>query len=246
MRLGAPWLFLMIASSSVLTAAANPLTESRQCVVATSPDWNSPTGEMRAFERPRGGDWKPVGGTVPVVLGKRGLAWGIGLVPAPKTGPQKVEGDNKATAGIFALGPAFGYASADRASWIKLRYVPLTKETEGVDDPHSRYYNQLVDRSKVALVDWKTSEKMLRADVLYKWGLFVAHNPDAKPRAGSCIFFHIWRNASSATAGCTAMPEKNLVELLRWLDPAARPVLIQMPRNEYNSLRGKFGLPSEP
>jgi D-alanyl-D-alanine dipeptidase len=161
-------------------------------------------------------------------------------------GPRKKEGDNKAPAGIFHLGPAFGYAAAERASWIKLRYVPLTKSSEGVDDPRSRYYNQLVDRSKIARVDWHSSEKMLRADVLYKWGLVVAHNSSATPGAGSCIFLHIWRNSSAATAGCTAMPEQNLVSLLHWLDPAAHPILTQMPRKDYNVARTKFHLPAMP
>jgi D-alanyl-D-alanine dipeptidase len=159
-------------------------------------------------------------------------------------GPRKKEGDNKAPAGIFHLGPAFGYAAAERASWIKLRYVALTKSTEGVDDPRSRYYNQLVDRSKIAQVDWKTSEKMLRADDLYKWGVVVAHNSSATPGAGSCIFLHIWRNSSAATAGCTAMPEQNLVKLLHWLDPAAHPILIQMPRQNYEALRAELKLPT--
>ena len=240
----ARWLlFLMIASPAILSAETNPLAGSRQCVVVVSPGWSSPTGELRAFERSAAGKWTTVGAGVPVVLGKNGLAWGLGLLPAPKGGPHKVEGDNKATAGIFRLGPAFGYAPADRASWIKLRYVPLTKETEGIDDPRSRYYNQLVERSKVGKVDWRSSEQMLRKDDLYKWGLFVAHNPAAKPYAGSCIFFHIWRDASAATAGCTAMPEENLVRLLRWLDPAAHPVLVQMPRKEYDDFHSKLGLP---
>lgn len=245
--LGTRWLlFLMIASPFALSAATDPLAGSRQCLVVTSPEWNATNGELRAFERSPAGGWKGVGAPVPVVLGKKGLAWGIGLLSAPKTGPHKVEGDNKATAGIFRLGPAFGYATPDRASWIKLRYVPLTKNTEGVDDPRSRHYNQLVDRTKVAKVDWRSSEKMLRSDVLYKWGVFVAHNPSAKPAAGSCIFLHIWRDASGATAGCTAMPEPNLVKLLHWLDPAKRPVLVQMPRREYEAARAKSGLPNMP
>lgn len=241
---GTRWLFLvMIALPIDVSGAPNPLSGSRQCLVVTSPDWGSTTGELRTFERSRTGDWKAAGGPVPVVLGKKGLAWGIGLWPAPKTGPHKIEGDNKATAGIFRLGPAFGYAPAEEAGWINLRYVSLTENTEGVDDPRSRFYNQLVDRTKVRQVDWKSSEKMRRADVLYKWGLFVAHNPSAKPGAGSCIFLHIWRNSTAATAGCTAMPEKNLVALLRWLKPAAHPILIQMPRKEYEKLPPELNLP---
>jgi L,D-peptidoglycan transpeptidase YkuD (ErfK/YbiS/YcfS/YnhG family) len=248
MRFGAGWmLFLMIGLPTVLRGAANPLAGTRQCLVVTAPGWDSTTGILRAFERPRTGEWKPVGEAVPVVLGKKGLGWGTGFLQPPITdGPRKKEGDNKVPAGIFHLGPAFGYAAAEQASWIKLRYVCLTKNTEGVDDPRSRYYNQLVDRSKIARVDWQTSEKMLRADNLYKWGLVVAHNPSATPGAGSCIFLHIWRNSSAATVGCTAMPERNLVKLLHWLDPAAHPILIQMPQKQYAAVQAKLQLPPAP
>ena len=244
MRLARWLLFFMIGLPVVCRAApAEPLTGSRQCLVVTASNWDSTTGILRAFERRPEADWKAVGRPVPVVLGKKGLGWGIGLLDAMRTGPRKKEGDNKVPAGIFRLGPAFGYAPANRALWIKLPYVALTKNTEGIDDPRSRYYNQLVDRSQVARVDWRSSEKMLRHDDLYKWGLVVAHNPAARPGAGSCIFLHIWRNSSAATVGCTAMPEPNLVNLLRWLDPVAHPVLIQMPRREFEDIRLKFELP---
>ncbi|HEX4641347.1 MAG TPA: L,D-transpeptidase family protein, partial [Chthoniobacterales bacterium] len=66
----------------------------------------------------------------------------------------------------------------------------------------------------------------------------------AKPGAGSCIFLHIWKNSRAATAGCTAMPEQDLVNLLGWLDPKDRPVLVQMPQKEYDDFKAKFRLPS--
>ncbi len=246
MRLFSPALFLLIGSAMVAPASPNPGRHSRQCVVVEAPNWTSKTGFLRAFERTGPGrDWKARGPAIPVVLGKNGLAWGRGLVGA-ETGsePRKIEGDNKAPAGIFRLGPAFGYAPARDATWIRLRYVPLTKQIEGIDDSRSRYYNQLVDRSRVARVDWHSSEKMLRADNLYKWGVFVAHNATAQSGAGSCIFLHIWKNSSAATAGCTAMAERDLVQLLKWLDPAAHPLLVQMPRGEYPAFQSKFGLPA--
>jgi L,D-peptidoglycan transpeptidase YkuD (ErfK/YbiS/YcfS/YnhG family) len=87
---------------------------------------------------------------------------------------------------------------------------------------------------------------MLRNDDLYKWGLVVAHNAARMPRAGSCIFLHIWKNSGSPTAGCTAMPERDLVNLLRWLKPGARPVLVQMPAPEYEAARVQFRLPAAP
>jgi L,D-peptidoglycan transpeptidase YkuD (ErfK/YbiS/YcfS/YnhG family) len=242
-RISFSLLLLMVAMTA--PAASNPLRDSRQCVLIVAPNWSSTTGMLRSFERASTiGEWKMRRKAIPVVLGKNGLGWGLGLVDAKGlAGPRKIEGDNRVPAGIFRLGPAFGYAPERSASWIKLHYVPLIKTTEGVDDPRSNYYNQLVDRSRVDRVDWRTSEQMRRADDLYKWGVFVAHNPTAKPGAGSCIFLHIWKNSSTATTGCTAMAERDLVQLLRWLDPAARPVLVQMPRLDYQSFPSQLGLP---
>jgi len=60
-------------------------------------------------------------------------------------------------------------------------------------------------------------------------GLVIAHNPQRTPGAGSCIFLHLWMNGSEGTAGCTALHRADLMELLRWLDVAKHPVLVQMP-----------------
>jgi D-alanyl-D-alanine dipeptidase len=239
-------LVLFVLSAPAMIAAPDPLRQSRQCLVVVSRDWTAKTGVLRAFERTNArSEWTAHGPKIPVMLGKAGLAWGRGLLKPEGGGfPIKREGDNKAPAGIFGLGPAFGYAPAGQARWVKLRYLPLTKQSEGIDDPGSRYYNQLVDRSKVRRVDWRSSEQMRREDDLYKWGALVKHNTPAQPGAGSCIFLHIWKNSGSATAGCTAMSEQNLVGLLRWLDPAARPLLVQMPRQNYDSLRTQLRLPA--
>ena len=236
-------LLVFVLSSPVMSAATDPLQRTRQCLIVVSRDWNAKTGILWALERNGSRSaWQMHGPAIPVVLGKKGLAWGRGLLDF-NAAIRKAEGDNKAPAGIFRLGPAFGYAPKSAARWIKLPYLRLTPQTEGIDDPRSRYYNQVVDRSKVAKVDWHSSEQMLRADNLYKWGIVVAHNPAAIPNAGSCIFLHVWKNSRSATVGCTAMPEQNLVDLLQWLDPGKRPVLIQMPQAEFTAFRSRYHLP---
>jgi len=228
-------------------AAPRAMDNSLQCIVVVTEDWDATSGVLRAFERNSPAEnWKERGPGVRVVVGKKGLGLGRGLVRVNKVGaPVKKEGDDKAPAGIFHLSAVFGYAPARSARWVKLPYLALSKDIEGVDDPHSRHYNKLVDRSKVGKVDWRSSEKMRRDDVLYKWGVVVDHNAAARPGAGSCIFFHIWKSGSSPTAGCTAMPEKDLVRLIRWLDPARRPILVQMPRAVYRSVRAKYRLPSD-
>ncbi len=228
-------------------AAPRHMENSLQCIVVVTEDWNSTNGVLRAFERHSSSEnWKQRGPGVRVVVGKKGLGVGRGLVRFNQVGaPVKKESDDKAPAGIFHFSSVFGYAPARSARWVKLPYLALSKEIEGVDDPHSRHYNKLVDRSKVGKVDWHSSEKMRRDDVLYKWGIVVDHNAAAKPGAGSCIFFHIWKSGESPTAGCTAMPEKDLVRLIRWLDPAQRPFLVQMPRAVYHSVRAKYHLPPD-
>jgi L,D-peptidoglycan transpeptidase YkuD (ErfK/YbiS/YcfS/YnhG family) len=240
--------FLVLACSWPLVtgrAATRELERSRQSVVVLTDNWNSTTGVTHLFERSNSaGDWKERGPAFAVVVGKNGLGLGRGLISLNFDGaPRKKEADDRAPAGIFRLSSAFGYAPKQSAGWIRLPYLALSEQIEGIDDPNSRHYNKLVDRSKVVNIDWRSSEKMRRDDVLYKWGLVVDHNPTAVPGAGSCIFLHIWKSPASATAGCTAMPESDLVKLLRWLDPVQHPILVQMPRAAYRSIQTKYGLP---
>jgi zinc D-Ala-D-Ala dipeptidase len=242
-------LIFFVCSVPIATslAATHVLDHSRQCVVVLTDTWASTAGVLHAFERDRAtASWKERGPGIAVVVGRNGLGLGRGLVRLVLKGaPDKKEGDDRAPAGIFRLSSAFGYAPAQSAAWVKLPYLALSKRIEGIDDPNSRYYDKLVDRSKIAKIDWRSSEQMRRDDVLYKWGVVVEHNPAALPGAGSCIFLHIWKSSSAPTAGCTAMPESDLVTLIRWLNPARQPILVQMPRAAYHSVRAKYGLPSQ-
>jgi D-alanyl-D-alanine dipeptidase len=120
----------------------------------------------------------------------------------------------------------------------------LSTKVVAVDDPKSRYYNQLVNRSKVADADWQSAENMILADQRYKWGVVVMHNVPPIAGAGSCIFLHVWKDSSTATSGCTAMAEENLLKLIGWLDPTKTPLFIQLPRSIYNELRPDLGLPN--
>ena len=120
-------------------------------------------------------------------------------------------------------------------------FVALSENIVAVDDTRSHYYNWLVDQSKIE-PDWKHAEKLFGVDV-YRHGVVVEHNVPPKGSAGSCIFLHIWKNSVTPTTGCTAMSEKNIVDLIRWLDPASAPLLVQLPRPIYEELREKWRLP---
>src|SRR4029453_13006384 len=75
-----------------------------QLMLGIAPTWDSTRGELRLFERPRGGDWKIVAGPFPVLFGKNGLAWGTGISGQNQPGLQKKERNGRAPAGIFEIG----------------------------------------------------------------------------------------------------------------------------------------------
>lgn len=239
---------LSLAHAAAAAAQERALpARSRQLIVVTTGGWDAVRGTLRRFERSGArGVWRQLGADVPVVVGRGGLGWGEGLLNAPHEGggPLKKEGDGKAPAGVFTLGPAFGFADAREASWLKLPYTSLAPTTECVDDAASRHYNLVVDRGTVGAVDWNSSERM-RSVEGYRWGLVVRHNaaPPA-PGRGSCIFLHVWAGPEKGTAGCTAMEQSNLETLLRWLDPAKHPLLVQLPDEEYARLRRDWRLPT--
>lgn len=197
----------------------------RQVLLVTSSCETSISAELRMLERDATHAWKQMGDVIPVALGRNGLAWGLGEHPAspPPNFRRKHEGDGCSPAGVFRLPFAFGDApTAD----FKLRYVPVTESLLAVDDPQSRFYNQIIDPAEVTK-DWTSTEFMRREDGLYRHGIMVAHNPANLPGAGSCIFMHLWRGPGQPTAGCTAMSAENLLRVLRWLDPALEPRLVQ-------------------
>ena len=237
---------ITVAAKGAAAKSVGPPPKSRQLILVTTRDWDAVQGSLQRFERRSAKAlWKPVGAAIPVVVGRSGLGWGVGLGGAPSgDGPLKKEGDGKAPAGIFRLGPAFGYASRTEASWLRMPYTPLVETVECVDDTGSRQYNLIVDRRRVKNVDWNSSERM-RSVGGYRWGVVVEHNA-APPVAGkgSCIFLHIWQAADKGTAGCTAMEQNDLEELMRWLDAKKRPVLAQFPQSEYARLRALLRLPS--
>lgn len=226
--------------------AHDALGDARQMVVVTTADWNGVDGTLQRFERGASRDkWTAVGQPFPIVVGKSGLAWGSGLVTTERLGakagdPIKQEGDGKAPAGVFSLGTAFGYEPQLLAG-SRMPYVHLTSSVECVDDARSQHYNRIVDRQAIAAPDWNSSEQMLRDDELYHWGVYVDHNANpTRPGGGSCIFLHIWRGVGQGTVGCTAMPVGRIKQLIEWFDPAKSPLLVQMPRTQYDQARKRL------
>jgi L,D-peptidoglycan transpeptidase YkuD (ErfK/YbiS/YcfS/YnhG family) len=207
--------------------------------------WASSFGSLTPFERKPNGPWVAAGPEVPVDLGRNGLAWGRGLHVSPETGPFKTEGDRKSPAGVFSLGRAFGVAAELPDESRGFPYLQTQASTYCVEDTRSTFYNQIIDSREVSRSSWEKWSELRRRDGLFDWGVIVRQNaPDTRKAAGSCVFLHVWRGPRVPTSGCTALPRAQIQALLRWLDPAAEPVLVQLPRVAFETLRSTWGLPS--
>ena len=212
-----------------------------EAIVGIVDDWSSTKATLTRWRRANG-SWTKVGESWLAVVGKSGIAWGDGLHgsgAAGRTGPVKREGDGKSPAGVFAIGPSYGYATT-APSGSKLAYSAVDEAWKCVDDPKSKQYNRVLDQ-KTAAVDWTSAEEMKRTDELYEWVVDIAHNAKRVPGHGSCIFFHVWSGPEGATVGCTAMAKPVLAELIATLDPNA--VFVLLPKAEYTATALGWDLP---
>ncbi len=184
--------------------------ESSQIILIRNPQPASVAVEVFALER-RNGRWHCLFGPMDGVIGRNGFA---------PTG-EKREGDGRTPSGIFPLGTVFGYQPAFPTM---MPYRQVTVDDLWVDDVNAADYNRWVRRGETSASSF---EVMKRDDDLYKYGIVVEYNTNPVVKGhGSAIFFHLWRGKGKPTEGCVALPEDDLVRLLRWLNPAARPLAV--------------------
>jgi D-alanyl-D-alanine dipeptidase len=156
MKLDALCSSIALLALASLAGAQSPrnraFLSSTQIVVVNTRGWNAVDGVLWRYERARPSKkWRLVGKPIPVVVGRSGMAWGIGVLPTETRSaldPVKKEGDGRSPAGLFALTTAFGYASQQLTGW-KMPYLNLTPSVECVDDSDSRFYTRILDRETV-------------------------------------------------------------------------------------------------
>jgi L,D-peptidoglycan transpeptidase YkuD (ErfK/YbiS/YcfS/YnhG family) len=246
------WLLLAFSSCVAAASTQSPdaqsanaaLTQAQQLVIVVSANWDATQGALYQYERGRQG-WMQRASPVPVAIGGKGSAWGVGLHES-QPGPQKAEGDGRSPAGLFTIGTAFGYASAERS---QLPYQAMTQFDYCIDVSGSSLYNRIVDERVVGHSAIEGSTEPMRRDIhaqgdqRYKLGFVIEHNPEGVVSNGSCIFAHLWNAPGQTTAGCTAMGEQAMRDLVGWLDPRKQPLFVLLPRDEYGRLAEPWGLP---
>ena len=236
-------LFLLLICLYPKTLPAAPLDKVEQLIVSIAPNWNANTGRLQLFDR-KNGEWQPASPVIPVLYGKNGLAWGRGVLGQDEQGLKKIERDKRAPAGLFAIGKIYTYDTVLPAG-AKYPFHTVGINDAWLDDPKLPLYNQFVTVDPERRPEWFESQKMRHNDFAYRWLVEIRHNANPPVAgAGSAIFFHIRRGPTRPTAGCTTMAENELINLIRWLRPSARPHYVLLPQAEYLKRWQKWSLPA--
>ena len=96
----------------------------------------------------------------------------------------KREGDGKTPVGKYNLGISFGTHDEVKFS----NYIKINENLHWVDDVNSKFYNQLVDITKVRK-DWNSSEHLIEYPKQYEYAIEIKTNLRNIPNKGSAIFF---------------------------------------------------------
>lgn len=237
------FLFIILSFCCYAQAQYSIPRESSQLIVVVTDTISSVKGSLSIYERDNSGKWNKLRSGIPVALGKNGLAWGSGVYnSAPAGFPFKKEGDGCSPAGLFFLGPAFGFESPEKVTQLKVPYIHINDMLECIDDTASMHYNKLVYRDQLNS-DWQSSEKMKAYGKWYDQGIVIMYNrnPEIKG-AGSCVFLHNWVNPDETSLGCTEMEPRELKKIMYWLDSAKNPMILQIPEFLYRMAAAAEGL----
>jgi len=197
------------ASNGNVVDKMTNLGNSQQVILVTTNGSSTSRGQVRTYEKDSNGKWNEVLNAT-AYIGKNGFA------------SNKVEGDGKSPTGKYSIGTAFGYQGNPGT---KLNFKNSTSNDVWVDDSNSKYYNTW-QKNDMNDKDWTSAEDMTHR--LYNYGFVINYNTNQTPGKGSAIFMHV---GNSYTLGCTAMSQSNLISVMKWLDPAKKPVVIQTPES---------------
>lgn len=150
-----------------------------------------------------GTGWQPVAAGIPAHVGSAGMA------------PHSRDGYPATPMGVFTLPFAFGTAPNPGGG---LRYVQVGPDHWWSGDPNSPTYNTMqVCRKAQCPFSTAASENLQIPQ--YKHAVVMGVNAARVPGNGAAFFFHT--TDGGPTAGCVAIDDAALVQIIRWLRPGA-------------------------
>jgi L,D-peptidoglycan transpeptidase YkuD (ErfK/YbiS/YcfS/YnhG family) len=186
-----------------MAASAIRRRPSGQLVTVIAASYGATQAELTAYQW-AGGQWRRVFGPWVAWIGRNGMA-----PPGAKR-----EGDGRTPSGTFGFGFFFG---VDPDPGVHFPYRRVHASDVWDDDPSSPLYNEWVD-DRYANPGAEPEPMDVSA---YDYGAVIGYNTARTPGLGSAIFLHL--NIGMPTAGCVTLPAGELLEILRWLNPAASP-----------------------
>lgn len=131
----------------------------------------------------------------------------------------KQEGDGATPVGCFPIRKVFYRPDKfKKAPQTVFPTTPLSKDDGWSDDVNLPEYNTLIK-----IPYHGSHERLWRDDYLYDIIVVLGYNDDPPvPGRGSAIFMHLAREEYTPTAGCIALSEEDLLEILRTVDTTTR------------------------
>lgn len=185
-------------------AAAATAPAIRQLITVQAASHSATVATLRAY-RVSGGNRKLVFGPWQARVGVGGVA---------RRG-RKREGDGKTPSGTYGFSFLFGVQPRLKFAFP---FRHAFRYDVWDDDPASPRYNEWVDRRRH---NPGASPEPMHQVPAYDYAAVIAYNTKRVPGLGSAIFLHV--SLGRATAGCVSLPRAELIKVLRWLRPGAKP-----------------------
>ena len=188
---------------------SNTVASKRSSQIITVVSKGGSYGELVFWEKDSAGEWILID-RVSARLGQNGI----------KSASEVYEMDKSTPTGIYSLTEAFGI-NADPGS--KIRYRQLDGTEYWVDDENSEFYNTMQFGEPDGR--WESAEKLIDFEGYYNYSVVIDYNRwPVIPGKSSAIFLHC--DLGSYTYGCIAIPQENLVNIIKRLDPEKDPFII--------------------
>jgi len=201
---------------------------SDQLVLVTANSLQSTTARLTTYERTSDG-WTQVGRSTTAYVGRHGLV----------DGTQRRQSTGTTPMGTYALNAAFGRLPDPGA---KLPYIHIDRNDAWTYNPKvPSTYNLFQDADR----SWSSYggyvEHLWQLGPQYDYVVTTSFNeptgqvtrsadgvrrtaqPSNTSRGGG-IFLHV--SKGEPTVGCVSMPRADMRRIVRWLDPAAHPVVV--------------------
>jgi L,D-peptidoglycan transpeptidase YkuD (ErfK/YbiS/YcfS/YnhG family) len=135
----------------------------------------------------------------------------------------KREGDGATPTGTYRFGTTMYGIAPDPG--VTFAYHRLVCGDWWDEDASSRAYNTFRHVACGTTPPFGGgSEALWRISPQYRYFAVIAYNAGPVVRGrGSAIFLHV--STGHPTAGCISLPEAELIHVLRWLRPAAKPLI---------------------